>query len=606
MPATLDVVATGWKIAIAGSPLSDAIQKTVMHAYVDNSLTLPDMATIELSDPGFQHAGGGGMAVGSPLQISVRASGATTTIFQGEITAIEAVFDSTGARSMIRAYDLTHRLLRGRRTKAWVQMTYSDIVRELATEAGLPVGQVDDTSPVYPHVTQAAVEDWHFMRKLADQVGYRLAMVNGQLEFTKASTPPGGPAASLTSTSPTTYCPGDAGGITLSMALTGAGSAAEVTVSGFDPVQKQRVVGSASGPQLVNAALTGAQAGGGDPFGDATVSAPWTPTENQSVANDAARTILDRIGSRSIEVHGDVVGNPALHPGIQVVIGKVGAMFAGTYTLSATRHIWDQHSRGYRTSFTVSDRQDRSLLGAVTGGSAGAPADRIGGVVRGIVTNIQDTDGGMCRGKVKFPRLSDDFESDWARTVQLGAGKSRGFQVLPEVDDEVLVAFEHGDVNHPLVIGGLHNGVDLPPSALADVVVGGQVVKRQFSSRLGHVLSFDDQGIDQGTGITLVTADGKTSIVLGGSGSGIAVTSTRDVMVSAAGAAVTISGDQKVSLSSQGDITVAAGGDLNLQAPQGNVNVQGGQQVAIQAQMGATLDGGGGLAQVSGSMVQLN
>ena len=168
------------------------------------------------------------------------------------------------------------------------------------------------------------------------------------------------------------------------------------------------------------------------------------------------------------------------------------------------------------------------------------------------------------------------------------------------------MAFEHGDVNHPLVIGGLHNGVDLPPSALADVVVGGQVVKRQFSSRLGHVLSFDDQGIDQGTGITLVTADGKTSIVLGGSGSGIAVTSTRDVMVSAAGAAVTISGDQKVSLSSQGDITVAAGGDLNLQAPQGNVNVQGGQQVAIQAQMGATLDGGGGLAQVSGSMVQLN
>jgi len=58
MPSTLDVVATGWKIAIAGSPLSDAIQKTVMHAYVDNSLTLPDMATIELSDPGFQRRHG--------------------------------------------------------------------------------------------------------------------------------------------------------------------------------------------------------------------------------------------------------------------------------------------------------------------------------------------------------------------------------------------------------------------------------------------------------------------------------------------------------------------------------------------------------------------
>ena len=48
-------------------------------------------------------------------------------------------------------------------------------------------------------------------------------------------------------------------------------------------------------------------------------------------------------------------------------------MLAGTYTLSATRHSWDQHSCGYRTSFTVSDRQDRSLLGVVSGGGGSSP-----------------------------------------------------------------------------------------------------------------------------------------------------------------------------------------------------------------------------------------
>ena len=85
--------------------------------------------------------------------------------------------------------------------------------------------------------------------------------------------------------------------------------------------------------------------------------------------------------------------------------------------------------------------------------------DRFYGVVVGIVTNNQDPEN-MHRVKVRFPWLSNDVESNWARVAAPMAGKGRGAYFLPEVDDEVLVAFEHGQVDHPFVVGCLWNGKD--------------------------------------------------------------------------------------------------------------------------------------------------
>ena len=93
-----------------------------------------------------------------------------------------------------------------------------------------------------------------------------------------------------------------------------------------------------------------------------------------------------------------------------------------------------------------------------------AQASKIYGFVIGIVTNNQDPDG-LCRVKVKFPWLSDEVESWWARCAQPMAGADRGTMLIPEIDDEVLIGFEHGDVRFPYVVGALHNGVDKPPKA---------------------------------------------------------------------------------------------------------------------------------------------
>ena len=82
-------------------------------------------------------------------------------------------------------------------------------------------------------------------------------------------------------------------------------------------------------------------------------------------------------------------------------------------------------------------------------------------MVVALVTNNDDPDR-MGRVKLKFPWLSDSYESDWATHDAGGAGPDSGACFLPEVNDEVLVAFEFGDVGKPVVVGGLHNGKDKP------------------------------------------------------------------------------------------------------------------------------------------------
>jgi uncharacterized protein involved in type VI secretion and phage assembly len=114
-------------------------------------------------------------------------------------------------------------------------------------------------------------------------------------------------------------------------------------------------------------------------------------------------------------------------------------------------------------------------------------ARRVAGVAVGIITNNQDPQG-LGRVKVKFPWLSDSTESDWAKVLSFMSGGGRGAVFLPEVNDEVLVAFEHGDINFPYVLGGLWNQQDAPPEKNAD----GKNNVRKIRSRSGHEIIFQD------------------------------------------------------------------------------------------------------------------
>jgi uncharacterized protein involved in type VI secretion and phage assembly len=195
--------------------------------------------------------------------------------------------------------------------------------------------------------------------------------------------------------------------------------------------------------------------------------------------------------------------------------------------------------------------------------------DRIYGVVVGVVTNNQDPDG-LGRVKVRFPWLSAEHESHWARMVTPMAGNDRGFYMLPEVDDEVLCAFEHGSVEHPYVLGALWNGKDKMPANNDDGDNNVRVVK----SRSGHVIRLDDTaGAEK---IEIADGAGKESLVFDTAANTITLTADQDVVIESKNGKVKVTGKKGVEITApDGAGKLEAGKDLDIKSTGGNVNVKG-------------------------------
>jgi uncharacterized protein involved in type VI secretion and phage assembly len=205
----------------------------------------------------------------------------------------------------------------------------------------------------------------------------------------------------------------------------------------------------------------------------------------------------------------------------------------------------------------LNDKEDAS---AVTG--------RVYGVVVGVVTNNQDPEK-LGRVKVIYPWLSDSEESHWARVATLMAGKDRGSFYLPEVDDEVLLAFEHGDVRFPYVVGALWNGKDTPRYDNAD----GKNDKRVITSRGGHEFVFDDNDqkgqvvihtkknhvitLDDSAGgekISIVDKTGSNSVEIDSNQNSIAVKSAMKLTIESQ--AIEIKAGATMKLESSGTMTI--------------------------------------------------
>jgi uncharacterized protein involved in type VI secretion and phage assembly len=204
-----------------------------------------------------------------------------------------------------------------------------------------------------------------------------------------------------------------------------------------------------------------------------------------------------------------------------------------------------------------------------------APGDEPGrffGVTVGIVTNVQDPER-LGRVKLRFPWLSDQNESNWARVAVAMAGFKYGVYFIPDVGDEVLCAFEQGVIDYPYVVGALWNGKDKPPVTDSD----GKNNIRTIRSRSGHVLTFDDSAespkvvLADNSGVSRITIDTKTNAV--------SIESKGDIVLSAGGkirmTGVGVEIDGKtgpVKIGGKGAVGVEAGGTLDVKGKLVRIN----------------------------------
>lgn len=518
--------------------------------HIESSLHLPDVATLTLRDMTPLKPGGTAYQFiddkksqfqnGKALTITIKVGdNQEDNVFDGEIVEVEAQLMQHGQRLIVRAFDRLHKLSRGTFTRTFQNVTDMDVVKKIASELGLSA-KVGPASYVHDYIMQSNRSNLDFLRERAAAMGYVLFMDGKTLNCVPMeSLGHGGDlqwGANLQEFNPRVSSLEQASGTTL---------------RGWDPQRKQVVVSSTQKGK----GLPEAQAGG-----EETLGQPYTVTDRvvrqEKLADMYAQGTADQSRQKFLEATGVAGGNPKLTAGMTVNLKGVSDRYQGKYILSSVSHQFHTDS-GYLTEFTVSG-QRASDIAQTLAGQAGQKQQT--GLVIGIVTNNDDPkDQG--RVKVKFPWLSDQHESDWARVASPGAGKSRGLAWIPEVNDEVLVGFEMGDMNHPFVIGGLWNGVDATPEPTKQLVKGGKTVHRVFYSRVGHKIILDDS--DDKPGITVEDKSGNVIHI--------------------------DSNTNKLTITMKGDVEVKAQGRMDLKA-----------------QTGINIDAGAGMVNVKGSTIKLN
>lgn len=194
----------------------------------------------------------------------------------------------------------------------------------------------------------------------------------------------------------------------------------------------------------------------------------------------------------------------------------------------------------------------------------------IQGVALAEVTNNKDPRK-WGRVKVKYRWRENAPESDWARVAALAGGKDRGTLWLPEVGDEVLVAFDKGDIDHPFVLGGLWNGVDVPPETNDD----GQNDTKLIRTRSGHEIRFFDKAGQES--ITIQTQGGH-SLFMDDTAGGALIelkdsSGQNTITIDTVGNSITIESALSLKIKSQ-TIDIEAGASMNIKAT-GTISIQG-------------------------------
>lgn len=561
MPDTTELL-DHYYLTIGGQAPRAELLANVAEIVVESSLHLPDVATITLLDPETTWVDSPDLAPGKAITISARGGRKEHPLFDGEIVELELAWEQGMQKVLVRAFDRLHRLARGRTVRSFQNMTDGDLVKKIAQEVGLQA-HVGPTSQVHDYLLQANQSNLDFLRGRAAALGFLLFV----REKTLHCEPPSGQgqavelhwARELSEFRPR---------------MSTLGQVAQVTARGWDPAERREIVADSKESKVIP------QVGAGKSGGKLAEEAFHMPNVKhlvadrplraQPVAERLAQAVADRQAGRFIEAEGACAGNPGLIAGAQVSIANIGQRFSGQYFVTGAAHTFLPGE--YTTRFSVSGLQPATLIQLL------APENDVGipsGLVIGIVTDNQDPDG-LGRVKVKYPWLSSEHASYWARVVAPGAGPQRGIEFLPEVNDEVLIGFELGDVNYPYVLGGLWNGKDKPPKPNAELLSGGKVQQRVIRSRAGHVITLDDA--DNGGGVTIEDKNGNK----------IALDSANN----------------SITIDVRGDATVKSRGNLSLDA-QGNLSLQAKGKLDIKG-MGVSVDGGVANVDVKGTMINLN
>jgi uncharacterized protein involved in type VI secretion and phage assembly len=453
MPST--VFTPIFSVRIDGAELTAKENDAVHEIKITDWLRLPDVCTVAVgyqadAQRGFADLDGSAFKVGAALEVKLGSTEETTTqtLFKGEIVTVEPTFQAGHVAMVVRAYDRSHRMMRSRKQRTFLDQTISDIVTSVAGDSGISVDAASSGGAL-DFVLQHNETDWDFVWRLAKRIGFEFICEDTKAEFKKPD--PNAEAVSL-------EYPDDL--YEFRPRLTAVQQVEKVVVRGFDLKTKQSVTRTKTSPEQVTSAGIERKAMV-SAFPGASLEIAGQSFNKTEEADSMAQAALDQLANAYLAAEGACFGDPRIKAGVKLEVTGIGSKYSGTYRVAKAVHSISGGG-GYTTSFSNSVGE-HTLLGQAGGGNAG-PAS-IDSIVVAVVTNNNDPDK-LGRVKVKFPSLTEQ-ESFWAPVLLPSAGKERGLSMLPVPDEQVLVAFENGDPSYPYVLGSVFNGKDTPGDELA-------------------------------------------------------------------------------------------------------------------------------------------
>ncbi len=591
-------------VKVDGTNVEPRVYDDALEIVVETTLNMPDMATIKLHDAEFHWIDNALFTEGKKVEISAQnLTGQLVPVFSGEIVGLEMDLSAIGTPSVtVRCFDKSHRLHRGRKARSFLNVKDSDLASQLGQEVGLRV-QADQTAAVHEWLLQNNQTNWEFLVERAAINGFRIYCADGdKLKFERMDKARNSPEIELN------------WGESLRsfrLRMSVQSQVAEVEVRSWDHLNKQTIISQATSPEMVpEISHSNGPGKATSAFGRAKMVVVDHPFPDAAQADVYAKSVCDDMGGTFIEAEGLCYGHPEIRSGTRVKIANIGSRFSGKYYVTSATHTYTP-GEGFSTLFVVSGKRSQTLLGLVDREDLAKRRSIGSNPVIGIVTNNDDPEG-LNRVKVKYPWLTDEHESFWARQASQMAGADRGFYSIPEINDEVLVIFEHGDISRPIVVGALWSRKDKNPDAQSSnknqAVKGGSVNRRGIRSRVGHYLEFDDT---DGNQYVRLASAGRNQFYLldhheGAYSTGAAMVSAHghSIMLNDTADCIVVSTKtgQKITLKDSGEITVEANASIKMSAPSITLDAA----VALNLKGATVKVNGTTLVEVQGAIVRIN
>jgi len=590
-------------IKINDTEMQDDIKDDVLEIVVDNNLHLPDMVTIQLYDDELTWVDETKFDLGKSIEVLYD----TKVLFKGEITSLEPDFSQDGRVTFVlRGYDLSHRLHRGRKTIAHMNTDDAALVKAIAGDTSVGLTITSDAAAVsYEYILQHNQTDMEFLLSLAERAGYYLYTTQGKLMFKKAGTNTTGPDLEWGSTL-----------ISFQPRWAGTHQAESFEVYGWDNVTKAEITATATPDtswKQASMSKTGGDLAKTGFKNEATGIIVSQPVVSVDAATAMAKSLSHEVGSRFIQAEGICFGDPTLLAGTMVKISGVGTRFAGKYYVTAATHVYREGR--YEISFSVTGQEPNTIRNLLSDGDSREPQGYVRGPMIGLVTNLND-DKDLGRFKVTFPSLGKSpdkkaIESNWVRVASPMAGKATGVMYMPELNDEILVGFEQGDMNRPYMIGALWNSTDKPPESIKKIFASNKVNLRVIQSRSGHKFVFDDtMGEEQiyiydKTGKNKITIFTKTNTMEIEMQKDINITSKTGNITLAANAGDIIMNCNNIKATTKQNFTVNATSNIEMTATV-NGNYTANSMSTITGASSLTLKNASAQVAISGPSVDIN